>query len=155
MVMSLSYDTTAYFYAPLLCRFCVTWQAIFCIYLQVFLTPWRKVNGSVRYCYSTSVISFYTIDVTFWTGVNVVTSAKVEVMHYAVDAVNLSLSSICHCRHSVCRITANVISRFHWNLALLLCLQIGRICVLLVVMWSWIRNPDHFSTSLTVAELEI
>ena len=26
---------------------------------------------------------------------NVVTSAKVEVMHYAVDAVNLSLSSFC------------------------------------------------------------
>jgi len=63
-----------------------------------------------------------------------------------------SMLLICHCRHSVCRITANVISRFHWNLALLLCLQIRRICVLLVVMWSWIRNPDLSSTSLTVAE---
>jgi len=146
MVMSLSYDTTAYFYAPLLCRFCVTWQAIFCIYLQVFLTPWRKVNGSVRYCYSTSVISFYTIDVTFelvWT--------LLPLPRWRLCTMQ-SMLLICHCRHSVCRITANVISRFHWNLALLLCLQIRRICVLLVVMWSWIRNPDLSSTSLTVAE---
>jgi len=67
---------------------------------------------------------------------------------------------VCHAFcHFVClsvsRITAKVISRFHWNLVLWSGLPIERTDQLSVVFRSPIRIPDHFSTSLTIAELDI
>jgi len=54
---------------------------------------------------------------------------------------------------SVCRITAKVTSPFHWNLVLWLGLPIARTDLLLVV--TRVRIPDHFYSSLTVAEYGI
>ena len=64
---------------------------------------------------------------------------------------------VCHLffSHSVCGITAKVMSRFHWNLVIWLDLTSRRICKLLVVIRSRIRIPDHFSISLTIAEYGI
>ena len=52
----------------------------------------------------------------------------------------------------VCRITAEVISWFQWNLVLWLDLAIGRTDWLLVVTLSQIRILNHCSTSLTIME---
>jgi len=84
-----------------------------------------------------------------------VTFAKVEVM----QSVQFVIHSVCH---SVCRITAEVISRFHWN-GVIIYLPIRRTYVqknlILVMIQSRIRIPDHFSripdhfsTSITIAE---
>ena len=67
---------------------------------------------------------------------------------------------ICSVCHSVClsvclsvsNITAEVISRFHGNLELCWGLPMGTTGYVLVVIWSWIQIPDHFSTSLTIVE---
>jgi len=54
--------------------------------------------------------------------------------------------SVCLCVCvSVSRITAKVISRFHWNLVLWLGLPIERTDYILAVIRSRIRIPDHFS----------
>jgi len=55
--------------------------------------------------------------------------------------------------YSVCvyRITAKVVSRFHWNLFVTI-ESSNRKNRLIFWWWSRIRIPDQFSTSLTIAE---
>ena len=84
-----------------------------------------------------------TVGVRGWV-IDIFTFAKAELVWFVSRSVCLS----------VCRITAKVIGRFHWNLVLWLVYQLEE--HLLTFGGDPVSSiPDHFFTSLTIAEYGI
>ena len=153
---------------------CVVFLCVYAWFFYVFhcvLTAWHNNNNNEHYVVNASLLrslvclSVCNIDASHQKFAKFLPATKNSpekfiVCHYPPNfdvyrdggRDQCSFSVILSVVLSVSRITAKVLSRFHWNLVLWLGLPVWRTDELLVVIQSQIQIPDHFSTSLTIAE---